>query len=261
LPCRRRGTGPRGPAPSVIPDERLATEREPKRVDHDRELRQDTIPFAHPERVDVRGSLGGKRGDDRLSSRPLTDAEEAVPAPPAECQHVSVVATSDVIEVRVGTGDRPLDPLVITVPAERVQRVRVEANRHPRFGGGDDRAGQSVDADVAVVGELRGEPGGHPLEQGPAGVGGERAPADPARCRRLKVRLAAEKAVGARDAAGREGERVPHGQAVEPVVVPPVTHLEPRWSGPHQGAGEPRRDRPSDRQVVQAGFPGERTEP
>src|SRR5215468_3960863 len=32
--------------PLVIPDKRLATELEPKRVDHERELRQDKIPFA-----------------------------------------------------------------------------------------------------------------------------------------------------------------------------------------------------------------------
>src|SRR5262245_24979211 len=56
--------------PLVIPDEGLATELEPKRVDHERELRQDKIPFAHPERVHVRWSLGRERGNDRLSSRP-----------------------------------------------------------------------------------------------------------------------------------------------------------------------------------------------
>jgi hypothetical protein len=58
-----------------------------------------------------------------------------------------------------------------------------------------------------------------------------------------------------------EGALVPHGQPVEPVVVPPVTHLERRWSGPHQGAGEPGRDRTSDGQVVQAGFPVQRPAP
>jgi hypothetical protein len=183
----------------AIPDEWLAAELGPKRVDHERELRQDKIPFAHAERVYVRGSLSGERGDDRLSSRPLIDAEEAVLAPTAEFQHVGVMATSGAVEVRVGNGDRPLDPLVITVPAERVQRVRVEANRHPRFGAGDDLAGQL-------------------------------------------------------------GELVQHGQPVEPVVVPPVTHLELRWSGPHQGAGKPGRDRTSDGQVVQASFRVQSTE-
>ena len=132
---------------------------------------------------------------------------------------------------------------------------------HPRFSVGDDLAGQFVDADVAVVGELRREPGGHALEQGPAWVGGELASTDPSRCRRLKIRLAAEIAVGVCDAAGREGELVQHGQPVEPVVIALVTHLELRWSGPHQGASEPGRNRASYLQVVQARFPVESTEP
>jgi hypothetical protein len=42
----------------------------------------------------------------------------------------------------VGNGDRPLDPLVIVVSAKSVQRDRVEANRHPRFGVGDNLSGQ-----------------------------------------------------------------------------------------------------------------------
>jgi hypothetical protein len=49
----------------------------------------------------------------------------------------------------------PLDLLVIIVLAERVQCNRIEANRHPRFSVGDELAGKLVDADGAVVSELR----------------------------------------------------------------------------------------------------------
>ena len=205
--------------PLVIQDERLAAELQPKRIDHERELRQDEIPFAHSERVCVRRSFRRKRGDDRLSSRPLIDAEEVILALPTKFQNVGVVATSGMVEVGVRGGDHSLDPFVIAVQAERVQRARVEANRHPRLGVGDDLAGQFVDADVAVIRERRREPGGHALEQSPARVGGELAPADPTCGRRLKVSLAAEVAVRVRDAARGEGELVQHGQPVEPVVV------------------------------------------
>jgi hypothetical protein len=126
----------------VIANERLAAELEPKRVDHEREFSQDEIPFAHPERVYVRGSLGPQRGDNRLLSRRLIDADEVILAPPAEFQRVGVVAITGMVKARVGNGDRPLDPLVIVVSAKSVQRDRVEANRHPRFGVGDNLSGQ-----------------------------------------------------------------------------------------------------------------------
>src|SRR5215204_2652269 len=241
--------------PLVIPNERLAAELEPQRVDHERELREYKIPFAHSKRVYVRGSLSAKSGDDRLSSGPLIDAEEVVVARPAEFQKICVVTAADVINMRVSTGTLTLDALVITVPAERVQRVRVEPDRHSRFSVGYDFAGQFVDTDIAVVSELRGKPGRYTLEEGSAWVGRELAPADPARSRRLKERLAAQIAVGVCHAAAGKGELVQHREPVEPMVVALLTSLELRWSGPYQGAGEPERQGASDGQVIEAGFP------
>ena len=207
------------------------------------------------------GRSAGSMATTALSSRPLIDAKEVILAPPSEFQHIGVVTPSGVVKVRVSNGDQPLDPLVIVVLTERVQRVRIETNRHPRFGVGNDLVGQFVDADVAVVSELRPEPGSHALKQGPAWVGGELAPTDPTHRNRLKIRPAAEIAVGIRNAAVREGELVQHGQPIEPVIVRPLAHLELRGSSPHQGSGEPGWDRASDRQVVQARFLIQSTEP
>ena len=127
--------------PLVIPDEWLAAELEPKRINYEREFRQGRDIVRSSQTSACTRSLDRKRGDYRLSSRPLIDAEDAIVAPPAEFQHVVVVAASAVIEVRVGSGDRPLDALVIIVTTERVQRGRVKANWHPRFGVGDDLIG------------------------------------------------------------------------------------------------------------------------
>ncbi len=234
--------------PLVVLDERLAGEGDLERVHAQRVLGQDQVAPAHAERVHVGRPLDRQARDHAPLRRVRGQAVEHVLALAREARDVVHELVALGVVMGMGGGHVALDPVAVVEVAERLERLGVELDRQRRLGHGDVALADAGQVHVRVVGGFGREDRLHALEQRAAGVGAEAA--GQAALLGLGVGVAADEAALVGDLPVGEAEAVEHGQAVEPVVDPPLAHLELGGRHAHERAAEPGGQRAAHGQAL-----------
>ena len=142
--------------------------------------------------------------------------------------------------MRVGDGHLAAQ-LGIAKHAEGGERPGLDPQGQRRLGEGDGLAAEVEHIDVAIVSEIGREDRRDAAKQCAAGVGRKLPIADLAGLLRGRERIAAQEAIGVGRVTAFEGKAMQHRQAVEPMIVGAVSHLELGGAGAEQGACKPGR--------------------